>query len=353
MFRARKRRRSWSSLEQTLASAADLVAAEKPIDAIRLLTEANRVERDRRVEHRLVELRYEAFRVMNLPRTPPVWPEVVEDLFPGELIPEVARENLTVECLRSAIRNHGSLIVRGLVDRDHVDRLVSDIDMTFDAFDADASGNPRPDLAGWYVRFEHEMLGESRNRDRGTVLAVESPPTLFDLIETLNDVGVGQLARDYFGEPPMVLARKVTLRHMPHTASGGWHQDGAFMGVDIRSLNVWMPLTHCGDDAPGLDVVARRLDYLVQTGNGTKYPWAISPEDAEQASAGAVVRPIFDPGDALIFDHLCLHRTGRDAWMKKGRYAIETWLFAPSTYAAMTTPLDTGYSPRDQLPIVF
>ena len=125
------------------------------------------------------------------------------------------------------------------------------------------------------------------------------------------------------------------------------------MGVDIRSINIWLSLSHCGDDAPGLDVVGRRLSGLVQTGDGAFAAWATSPDAAEQAAAGAVVRPIFEAGDALIFDHLNLHRTAIDPAMDNDRYAIETWLFAPSTYGSMTTTVEEGYSPRDQLPIVF
>ncbi len=355
-----KPRRSLSFPEQALSDAADLVVARKPLEAIRLLTKANRVHRDRKVEQRLVELRYEAFKGMDWSHARPAWPEVVEDLFPGERIPEVARADLTVESVRSGIHTHGSLLVRGLVDRDQVDRLIGDIDATFAAFDADAGGGTDPDHAGWYRRFEHDQVSDrTRRRKQGSIGTVESPPTLFDVIEILDDAGIGQLAEDYFGEAPMLLARKATLRRLPHDTSGGWHQDGAFMGADIRSLNVWLALSHCGDDAPGLDVVGRRLDDLVQTGvsssrkGGSGYAdWGVSPENAELAAAGTVERPIFEPGDALIFDQLCLHRTGRDPGMKKGRDAIETWLFAPSTYAAMTTPSE-GYSPRDQLPIIY
>ena len=34
-----------------------------------------------------------------------------------------------------------------------------------------------------------------------------------------------------------------------------------------------------------------------------------------------IVRPIFDPGDALLFDHLFLHQTGSDPSMPNPRYA--------------------------------
>ncbi|MBK5288878.1 MAG: phytanoyl-CoA dioxygenase family protein [Acidimicrobiia bacterium] len=276
-------------------------------------------------------------------------------------MPEIHRHDLTVGALRSAIRHHGSILVRGLVDRSDVDRLVQDIDTAFDAFDAEANGEAKPDLAGWYERFDPDRVSDRvRRRSQGNLTAVESPPTLFDLIEILDKAGIRQLADEYFGEPPMLLARKATLRRIPHNGSGGWHQDGAFMGAGIRSLNIWLSLSHCGDDAPGLDVVGRRFDELVQTGDraspkvGSGYAdWGVSPENAEKAGGDAIVRPIFEAGDALIFDHLLLHRTGTDPGMTKGRYATETWLFAPSTYGAMTTPTATGYSPRDQLPILF
>ena len=80
--------------------------------------------------------------------------------------------------------------------------------------------------------------------------------------------------------------------------------------------------------------------------------WAASPDAAEETAAGALVRPIFDAGDALIFDHLNLHRTAIDPGMARDRHAIETWLFSPSTYDAMTTSVDDGYSPRDQIPLL-
>jgi hypothetical protein len=54
-----------------------------------------------------------------------------------------------------------------------------------------------------------------------------------------------------------------------------------------------------------------------------------------------------------MFDHLCLHRTGTDKGMTNGRYAIETWSFAPSAYAAMLTRVEDAYSPHDQVQLDF
>ena len=138
----------------------------------------------------------------------------------------------------------------------------------------------------------------------------------------------------------------------------GWHQDGAFMGADIRSLNVWLSLSHCGDDAPGLDVVARRLDQIVPTGtDGAYMDWNVGPGMVERVAQGSVTRPIFEAGDALIFDHMLLHRTAVDASMVRDRYAIESWFLAPSTYASMMGigggVVSAGVTPRDQLPMLY
>jgi hypothetical protein len=341
--------------DRVLDVAEELVAEQKLTDAVEFLTAANRRRRDHRVEKRLADLRFEAFKSTNWVREPPAWPERVEELFPGERIPEIPREELTAERLRSGISNHGSLVVRGLANENHVGQLTSDIKKALAAFDAHADGVDRPDLEGWFEPFTQDRRSNrAQKRARGSVLAVDSPPTLFDLIEILEHIGVGRLAREYFGEPPMMLARKVTLRRITHDANtGGWHQDGAFMGRGIRSLNVWLSLSHCGDDAPGLDVVGRRLDELVQSGDGAFADWGVKPHIAEEIAAGAIVRPIFDPGDALLLDHLTLHRTAVDAGMQNDRCAIETWMFAPSTYYAMTAKGEQSYEPVDQLPILY
>jgi len=345
-----------STTDSALAAADDLVGEGRVGDAIGVLTEANRARRDRRLERRLVELRSDAFIAMTFPDTPPSWPAVVPDLFPGTQIPEIPAAELTVERLRSAIEHHGSLLVRGLIGPERVEAMVDHIERALAAYDVRAGTGPRTDVDGWYEPFERGSVTDRQKqamRSRGSVLTVESPPALFDLVETFEDTGISRLAHDYFGEAPMLLAKKATLRRVGHEGtSGGWHQDGAFMGVDIRSLNVWIALSHCGDTAPGLDIVGRRLTELVQTGDGAFAAWATDPTAAEEAAAGVLVRPLFEPGDALLFDHLNLHRTAIDAGMEHDRYAIETWLFSPSTYDGMAASVGEGYTPRDQTPIV-
>ena len=66
------------------------------------------------------------------------------------------------------------------------------------------------------------------------------------------------------------------------------------MGVGIRSLNIWLALTHCGDDAPGLDVVARRLTELVPTGEGA-FAWAASPTPPRRSRPAPWCAPCSTP----------------------------------------------------------
>jgi hypothetical protein len=93
---------------------------------------------------------------------------------------------------------------------------------------------------------------------------------------------------------------------------------------DVRALNIWLSMSHCGDDAPGLDIVPHRIDHIVPTGTEDAiFPWSVAPAVAEETAGGeGTVRPIFEPGDAVIFDELCLHSTYLDARMTKTRYAL-------------------------------
>ena len=68
--------------------------------------------------------------------------------------------------------------------------------------------------------------------------------------------------------------------------------------------------------------------------------YTISQQKVEQAAGETrVIRPIFEPGDALFFDELFLHQTGSDPSMPKPRYAIENWFFGGSGFPAEYAPI--------------
>jgi hypothetical protein len=321
------------------------------------LTEANRGQPDRSTERRLLRLRHRAFQHLETaPQPEPAGNGFDTPQFETpQGIPEIQAADLTAELARAAILAHGAVHVRGLFPHHQVESLRGGIDRTFAANEsfgaAQESGDledwERSDDASWYHPFKPlpgYTLGGGRNwgKNNSSIWAADSPRLMFELIDAFERRGISKLIGEYLGERPAISMNKTVLRRVsPRGGGADWHQDGAFLGKDIRSLNVWLALTRCGDDAPGMDIVARRLDDIVPTGGeGANFDWSVGHADAERAAGEAgIVRPVFEPGDALLFDHLMLHRTASEPTMSGTRYAIETWFFAPSVYPTGQVPL--------------
>jgi hypothetical protein len=160
------------------------------------------------------------------------------------------------------------------------------------------------------------------------------------MLDAFERIGLDRVISGYLGEPAAVSAEKCTLRKADPSVGGAWHQDGNFMG-DVRALNVWLSLSRCGDVAPGLDVVPKRVDHLLEAGtDGAPLSYVISPAKVEaEAGEVGIIRPVFEPGDVLLFDDLFLHQTGSDPSMPNPRYAIESWFFGASGFPADYAPL--------------
>jgi hypothetical protein len=343
-------------------AAVDKLAAEgRALDAIDLLTEANRQERDDRLELALVRLRNSAYAELDRSPTDSPWPDdAARPRDSDEALPPIDLAELTASAVRDSILRYGCAYVPGLIGKDDVDRLVHGIDRAFEGCDQQAArgwsrettgDDPDADMATapWYVRFEGveglPIKGETRKfvREGAGVWTVESPRMMFEFLEVLERAHLRSLITDYLGERPALTMKKSTLRRTHPLPFADWHQDGAFLGEGIRTINLWLSLSHCGDDAPGLDLLPRRLDRIVETGSGgAAFPWSVGPGTVEEAAGGVeVIRPLFEPGDALLFDEMFLHRTATDETMTRNRYAVETWFFAPSVY------------PGDQIPFVW
>jgi hypothetical protein len=338
-----------SGATDALAYADELVAGGRPLDAIEVLGRANRELADPAVERRLVQVRYAAFDQLEGRSAFDAWPVPVNDLDSGgpARIPEVGPAELNADVLRRNMLAHGSLCVRGLLDADHVDMFVAGIDKALAVREeGPAAALTKNKDQSWFAALplaasEAQSLGRHWVAGSGGVLAVDSPRLLFHLFETYEDVGLRTVATEFLGERPVLSANKCTLRRVPLTSNSDWHQDGAFLGSGIRALNVWIALTDCGVEAPGMDLLPRRLDHIVETGTGGAiFDWAVGPAVVQGLAADApVVRPEFRAGDALLFDDMFLHRTAIEPTMTRPRYAIESWFFAPTSYPTGQVPL--------------
>jgi len=343
-----------------------LVRAGSYLEAIDLLSSLNVQYPSASLEARLIEIRHEALFHIKPQSRLTSWPPSTQDLFSTSVgIPEVEREDLNVENLRAAIFNNGSLIVRNLISDTEAHNAVVDIDMTFESFDAITRGEPLEDSAPWFVPFVSstnlpetefstwDVINDSRlfARKGGGVLAAESPRAFENFISLLKKKSIISIIEEYLGERPALSVKKTTLRRVSpipndgfsdYFGANGWHQDGAFLGNGIRTVNLWIALTDCGVDAPTMDMVPKRLHEIVPTGTrGAAFDWSVSREIVDQYSQDSPpVRLQFKAGDAILFDELNLHCTAIAQDMTKDRYAIEAWFFAPSCY------------PMDQLPLI-
>ena len=202
----------------------------------------------------------------------------------------------------------------------------------------------------WFVPFRpsgdwaDETLSRRWIREGGGVWTADSPRMLFDLSSCSRKSAMMDVIAGHLGERPALSVRKSTLRRTPaEITRADWHQDGAFLGGQVRTVNVWLGLTDCGDetDAPGLDIVPRRIPDVLETGtDGAWFDWSVGEAVVErQARTAAVVRPRLAAGDAVLFDHLMLHRTAARPGLTRDRYAIESWFFAPSTFPGYQIPV--------------
>ncbi len=258
-------------------------------------------------------------------------------------LPEVTGGGLTAGLLRAGMLRDGAIIVRGLVPRDVATQMAVRIDETFadreDFLVGAQRSHPTYDEFKPDPRYP-ELVIRHWIREGGGVLVADCPEVAFEMNEIFAAAGIQRLAAEYLGEPPVVSADKTTLRRVDPAMPGGWHQDGNFMGP-VRALNLWLSFSRCGDLAPGLDLVPRRLDGLVVSGTeGAPLDWAVSESCAlEAAGDRAVVRPVFEPGDAVFFDELNLHKTASDPSMPNRRFAVENWFFGSSGFPEEYVPI--------------
>jgi hypothetical protein len=312
---------------------------EELLAEIERMSDANRVRPERATERRLLRLRHLAgARMLDAAGERPDHPVPDRDGLPaGAGLPEIAPADLTPALLRAGILRDGCLLVRGLVDRADAVGFAELIDRAF--ADRDAGGD------GLYEEFEPlprfpPIAERPWIEEGGGVLAADSPRLTFRMLELIRAAGLPALVAGYLGEPALFTVQKTTLRKAEPSVAGAWHQDGAFLG-DVRALNLWLALSRCGDEAPGLDLVPRRLDGFVATQTDEAVlSYQVSRRKAEEAAGDTpIVRPIFEPGDALFFDERFLHQTGSDPAMPHPRFAIENWFFGATGFPREFAPL--------------
>lgn len=330
-----------------LEDADRLVAGGGILAAIETLHQANLEAPDSGLECRLAELRHRAFKAIEPRSAFGQWPVPVTDIDrsgPARLA-QLAPSELSADAVRRGIQTHGGVHVPGLLDAGLVQTFVDGVEHAL-ARRAELADKPHAASSSWFrglplPREQAISLARPWIAGDGGMLACDSPKLLDLLFATYEAVGLRPVVEQYLGERPVLSANKATLRRARLEGKTDWHQDGAFLGSGIRALNVWITLTDCGVDAPGMDIVPKRFETIQETGTGGAiFDWAVGPETVAKLSVDApVVRPHYRAGDAMLFDELLLHRTALDPAMTRPRHAIESWFFARTGYPEGQVPL--------------
>lgn len=338
-----------ASVSETIA------AAERQFDdgdweaALVTLTEGNRARRCAELDVALADLRHRAWPFLaGGADSARVEPSIDGPAIGSSGLPEADLAHLVAADIRHAILNHGCLLLRNALPPDIVASTRNGIDAATAAALADDRARPstwrpldvRKDVLATMAT-PPRPLRRSFVHEAGGVLMADAPGAMFDLLEHFERLGLRTMVGEFLGSRPVMSAHKCTLRRVPAASVGGWHQDGAFLGAGVRALNIWIALTDCGIDAPGLDIIPRRLDHIVETGTtGAYFDWAVSDLVADEiAGDGGIVRPRFSAGDMVMFDEMLLHRTATTPSMAIDRYAIEFWNFSAGAYPEGQIPL--------------
>ena len=319
--------------------------AEELLARVDELVEANRADRDPDRDREILRLRHRAgAALVSGASGRPGYPEPsTPPSANGSRLPAITPNELNAAMVRAGMLRYGCLVIRGLIDPDEAARLVAEMERAFAA--RGDVGEDGTDPNAYWDRFEPDPPYVLADRDwvssTGSIWAADSPRLMFDMLDCFERASLRKVITDYLGERPAISVNKCTLRRVDASAGTAWHQDGAFMGEDVRALNVWVSLSHCGEDAPGLDLIPRRIDRIVPTGTeGALFDWSVSDAVAEEAAGDAgIVRPTFAPGDVVLFDAFNLHRTAVEPEMPNTRYAIESWFFGPTGFPGEYTPI--------------
>jgi hypothetical protein len=312
-------------------------AAGRLLDAIDAYHEALLAGQDHDLARHTIHLRHSAALAMPATRPAPPRPRPV-DPFPAiDGVPEISPDSIDVDVLGGTILHHGALIIRGLVDPSTAGELQS---MAATAIhDRDAAASPGiAEAASSYREFEPHLPRTAKERPwvraTGGMLAADAPTVLCQVLELLGETPLLTAMTEHLGERPALAFNKCVLRKV-RESHPTWHQDGAFMGGEVRTVDLWLSLSDCGKgtSASGLDIVPRRFDDLLPTQtHGAVFPSSIGEALLDEVAPGTRwIAPRFAPGDAVLFDERLVHRTGVSPEYTDLRYAVEAWFFAPST----------------------
>lgn len=233
-------------------------------------------------------------------------------------------ENAT---LSESLETRGVVVLRAICDRPALSSWLAKADRVYRQIAvAVKQGEP--------LRMSEELPHVKSYRPTASSMLLESIASAPAVLDTLKPLAAA--LRTIFGGDVVCNLDQAWLRrqyppsraprgHHPHR----WHQDGA-LGFDFAQeaadkndaallpmLTAWIPLTECGEGAPGLEYVAQHVDRVVAATD------LCDERIRGKFPADCFHAPRLQPGDAVLLWGDVLHRTQVTPTMTDVRTSVE------------------------------
>jgi len=148
---------------------------------------------------------------------------------------------------------------------------------------------------------------------------------IFDLVA---NSAIPEILEKLFNEKPVIPLQHVLVRkyHAINSYQNilPFHQD--IQAVDKRaSVTSWIPFNECGTEAPGLELVGKRVTGRLPTSKTSKFNLGaeITENYIMSLYQDDLIHPTFSLGDAILFLNTTPHRSYVTPAMSKPRYSVE------------------------------
>jgi len=233
--------------------------------------------------------------------------------------------------IKKALIDHGFVLVKNIPQRDQIDkflcRLKSNINETMEHSKCNgqdinvplhflAKDGDQKELIKCFIANKHKPLGVW-HWEFNKVINIKDVWSFFEGFHEVKLGVAGFLGGDVHAVESLGYARQKSYaeKTLP------MHQDARTGYWDKNRVVFWCPLTSCGKNSPGVEVIPWRFKNF--------FPIKLySPEDLRKRNyygyhssindnlypKDIILSPILEPGDLLLFDTFTLHRT---QWMDK------------------------------------
>lgn len=212
-----------------------------------------------------------------------------------------------VNAIAAAIRTHGMALVR---------QAAPSLVELLPVFEAN--------LAAMKVGDGDPRLAPNVSNQAGSIWMVGGPDVVRGRIAILVAI-----ASAYLGKESVYFDWELTrARRVPPAGQRihGMHQDGVEV-ANLQMLTMWVALTNCGRDAPGLELV--RVPNLEHAKLMPGDHWTHGESDPKRDKVvdtfgeGVLWRPELKAGDSIIFTDRIYHRTYSHLGMSAARTSID------------------------------